>query len=191
MECVYSLLILYNTMMSHHSKNKTRTDFAKGFTLIELLLYVGIASIILLVISLFINMLLQSRIKNNVIADVEQQGAQAIHTILRVARNASSITSPTIGLTGGTLTLAVPSPALTPSVVSLSNGELFLAEGINQPASLTNDSVTASSLLFENLSQPGTVGTVRVSFVVTYKNPSGRNEYDFEKTFYGSATINK
>lgn len=178
-------------MMSYHSKNKKRTDFAKGFTLIELLLYVGIASVILLVISLFINMLLQSRVKNNAIAEVEQQGSQAMYTILRVARNANSVTSPTIGLTGNTLTLTVPSPALTPSVVSLSNGELSLVEGINQPASLVNDSVTVSSLLFENLSQPGTVGTVRVSFVVTYKNPSGRNEYDFEKTFYGSATINK
>ncbi|MBP6908335.1 MAG: prepilin-type N-terminal cleavage/methylation domain-containing protein [Candidatus Pacebacteria bacterium] len=163
----------------------------RGFTLVELLLYVGISSVILLVISLFIGMLLQSRIKNNVIAEVEQQGTQALSTILRIIRNADSITNPTPSTTANSLTVSVSSPALSPSVISLTNGELFITEGLNQSEFLINDSVTVSNLLFENMSRPGTSGTIRVSFVVTYKNPSGRNEYSFEKTFYGSATLNK
>ncbi len=172
-------------------QNRTQKQEERGFTLVELLLYVGISSIILLVISLFIGMLLQSRIKNNVIAEVEQQGTQALSTILRTIRNADSITSPTSGTTANSLTLTIPSLALSPSVISLANNALFITEGLNQSEFLINDSVTVSNLLFENISRAGTSGIIRVSFVVTYKNPSGRNEYSFEKTFYGSATLNK
>ena len=46
----------------------------KGFTLIELLLYVSIASTVLLASTVFFHMLLESRVKNQTISEVEQQG---------------------------------------------------------------------------------------------------------------------
>src|SRR3989338_6871109 len=70
---------------------------SNGFTLIELLLYVGIASIILLVTSLFLSTLLQSRIKNQTIAEVEQQGLAVMQLITQTARNADSVNSPDTG----------------------------------------------------------------------------------------------
>ena len=60
-----------------------------GFTLVELLLYVGISSAILLASSLFLATLLESRIKNQTIAEVEQQGLAVMQIITQDIRNAS------------------------------------------------------------------------------------------------------
>ncbi len=182
----------YLTQKNKSSSVGSRPERSEGFTLVELLLYVTIASAILMVISLFLGALLQSRIKNQTMAEVEQQGAQAMYTILRVARSADSINTPSTGSTTGTLALSIPAiPANNPSSVSLSSGAIMITEGLGSPIALTNNQVTVSNLSFENVSRVGTSGSVRVSFTITYNNPSGRNEYAFEKTFYGSATLLK
>lgn len=135
-----------------------------GFTLIELLLYVGIASSILLISTLFLQTLLESRVKNQTIAEVEQQGLQVMQIITQAGRNAVD--------TNFT------------SVFSLSGG-VIRENGI----ALTNSRVTASALNFQNLSRASTPGTVRISFTLTHVNPVGRQEYNFSKTFYASATL--
>ena len=54
---------------------------------------------------------------------------------------------------------------------------------------LTNSRIVASNLTFTNLSRAGTPGTIRIQFTLTHINPSGRNEYNYNKTFYGSASL--
>src|SRR3990167_11517142 len=76
-----------------------------GFTLIELLLYVAISSVMLLITSLFLQTLLQSRIKNQTIAEVEQQGLAVMQLITQAARNADSINSPATGASAVSLSL--------------------------------------------------------------------------------------
>ena len=175
-------------MTYNNYKNKSLTT---GFTLIELLLYVGISSIILFIISLFLGAMLQSQVKNQAILEVEQQGMQVLYTMTRVIRNADSISNPTIGSSGSSLTIVTADPLTNPSVFSVSNGSLLITEGVNSPISLNNNQVTISDFMVENLSRVGTAGTVKIQFKISYINPSGRNEYDFSKTFYGNATINK
>src|SRR3990167_4758552 len=92
-----------------------------GFTLIELLLYVAISSVMLLITSLFLQTLLQSRIKNQTIAEVEQQGLQAMQLITQTARNAETITSPSQSASDPSLTLDVISFASDPTVFDLSS----------------------------------------------------------------------
>jgi len=136
----------------------------RGFTLIELLLYVSIVGAIIFSIAGFLSLLMQSRVKNQAIAEVEQQGIQAMQVITQTGRNAADVNFTTaFDLFGGTMRQdAIP---------------------------LTNSRVVASNLTFQNLSRTGTPGTVRVQFTLTHINPSGRNEYDFNKTFYGSASL--
>ena len=50
----------------------------KGFTLVEILLYMAIAGIIVLAISSLLFLITQSKIKNQVITDVEYQGIQVM-----------------------------------------------------------------------------------------------------------------
>ena len=64
-----------------------------GFTLIEVLLYVGIFSILLISTSVFVATLLESRIKNQTIAEVEQQGLQVMQIITQTVRNAMILNS--------------------------------------------------------------------------------------------------
>ncbi|MBI4713620.1 hypothetical protein HY771_00310 [Candidatus Uhrbacteria bacterium] len=166
-----------------------RHPTSAGFTLLELLLYVGISSIILLSISVFLFSLIESRTKNQVIAEVEQQGAQVMQTIEQTARNAEAINSPTIGANASTLSLDVVTGGYDPTVFDLSSGVIRITEGAGSAVSLTNSRVTATSLTFYNLSRTSTPGIIRVQFTLTHINLEGRNEYTYSKTFVGSAAL--
>jgi prepilin-type N-terminal cleavage/methylation domain-containing protein len=161
----------------------------KGFTLIELLLYVAISGVILLAVALFLQVLLESRVKNQTVAEVEGQGLQVMQIITQTVRNAEAITSPTIGTSATSLTLDVITGASDPTVFDLSGGAIRISEGGGATVPLTNSRITASDITFQNLSRSETPGTVRIQFTLTYINSSGRNEYNFSKIFYGSASL--
>ncbi len=161
----------------------------QGFTLIELLLYVAISGVMLLITSLFLQILLESRIKNQTIAEVEQQGLQVMQIITQTTRNAEAITSPAIGASGSSLTLDVITSASDPAIFDLISGAIRIKKGTDSPVSLTNNRIMASALNFQNFSRAGTPGTIRISFTLTHINPEGRNEYNFSKTFYSSASL--
>jgi len=166
-------------------KHKTQ----KGFTLIELLLYIALASVLLIAASTFLGTTLEARVKNQTIAEVEQQGLAAMHMILQSIRNAEAITSPSQGTSASSLTLDVVTVSDDPTVFDLSSGTLRIKEGAASTLPLTNSRVTASALTFMNLSRNSTPGVVRVQFTLTLVNNSGRNEYEYSKTFISSATL--
>lgn len=161
----------------------------KGFTLIELLLYVALSSAILLVVSLFLATLLESRIKNQVIAEVEQQGIQAMQIITQAVRNADAINSPSIGTNATSLSINTIAAGNNPTVIDLSSGVIQIKEGVAAAIPLTNSKVTVSALSFFNLSRSSTPGTVRIQFTITVVNTSGKNEYSWSKTFIDTATL--
>lgn len=163
--------------------------YQKGFTLIELLLYISIASIIVFTTASLLRFSLESRVKNQTIAEVEQEGAQVMALITQTIRNGTAINSPTIGTSDTSLSVAVVTGANSPTVFDLSSGRIRVKEGTGATTNLTSSKVTVSNLNFQNLSRTGTPNTIRISFTITYTNSSGRNEYDFTKTFYGSANL--
>lgn len=164
-------------------------NYQKGFTLTELLLYISIVGAVILSISGFLFLLMQSRVKNQTISEVEQQGIQVMQLVTQTGRNAEAITSPAVGTGSASLTLDVITAVSDPTIFDLSGNAIRIKEGTGSAIPLTNSTVTASGLTFQNLSRAGTPGTIRIQFTLTHINPSGRNEYDFSKTFYGSATL--
>ncbi len=136
----------------------------KGFTLIELLLYVSIVGMMILSVSAFLPLLMQSRVKNQTISEVEQQGALVMQTITQAGRNATNVNFT--------------------SVYDLSGGVIR-----ESAVALTNSRVVASGLSFTNLSRSGTHGSIRIQFTLTHVNPEGRQEYNFSKTYYATATL--
>ena len=160
-----------------------------GFTLIELLLYIAVASIIVFTTASMLRFTLESRVKNQTIAEVEQEGAQVMALITQTVRNGTLINSPTIGNSAASLSLVVTDGASSPTVFDLSSGAVRIKEGAGATINLTSSRITVSNLNFQNLSMTDTPNIIRVSFTVTYTNSSGRNEYDFAKTFYGSANL--
>ncbi|MCA9388200.1 prepilin-type N-terminal cleavage/methylation domain-containing protein [Candidatus Berkelbacteria bacterium] len=162
----------------------------KGFTLIEMILYVGIAAVILLGVSIFSLQMLQSREKQRTIAEVEQAGLATMEAITQTIRNAEAITVPAQGSSSASLTLDVVAASDDPTVFDLSGGVIRSKKGASAQVDLTSGSIiTASGLTFKNLSRNNTEGTVRVEFTLTRVNPASRNEFDYSKTFYGSASL--
>jgi len=158
----------YNSFEPEGSQSLNGLPTNKGFTLIELLLYVSIVGAMILSVSSFLPLLMESRVKNQTIAEVEQQGIQVMQIVTQAGRNANSIDFTTS--------------------FDLSQGVIIMNDG-SGPVALTNSRVVASNLAFQNLSRTDTPGTIRIQFTLTHINPSERNEYDFSKTFYGSATL--
>ena len=140
----------------------------QGFTLIELLLYISIVGTIAVSISTFLFIILQSDVKNRAIVEVEQQGAQMMQRVTHKIRSAESISFPASGQSGANL--------------SLNNG------GFNS-SDFTFPKVAVSNLIFTNLSKDNTPGIIRVQFTLSHNNPENKQEYDYSKTFYGSASL--
>ncbi len=161
----------------------------QGFTLVELLLYIAVTSIILLTISAFLTTLLESRVKNQTILEVESQGVQVMQLITQTLRNGANINTPLVGTNSSTLSVDTYNNTLNPTIFDISSGVIRVKEGASPVVALTNARVTASALNFENLSRADTSGTIRITFTLTYINSSGRNEYNFTKTFISSGTL--
>ncbi len=160
-----------------------------GFTLIELLLYLGLAAVLLLVISIFLALILRSRVKNQTVSEVESQGAMVMNLVMQTIRNAESINSPALGASAASLSLDAAGAGNDPTVFDLASGILRIQEGAGSAVPITSSRLTATGINFQNLSRAATPGTVRVQFTLTHLNPSAKNEYDYSKTFYGSASL--
>ena len=161
----------------------------RGFTLVELLLYIGLSATMLIVISGFLGTMLEARVKNQTIAEVEQQGMQVIHLVSQTIRNSEAITSPGVGLTSSSLTLDVVTALDDPTIFDSSSDVIRIKEGGSSAVSITNSNVLVSGLLFENLSGTSTPGVIRISFTLSHRNISLRNEFEFSQTFYTSASL--
>lgn len=169
--------------MRHHPLIK------KGFTLVEILLYTSIAAVVLTSASVFLFVVLQTRVKHQVISEVEQQGVQVMQLITQTARNATVLTAPAPGASAPTLTLQVLNGSLSPTLFDLSAGAIRITEGASPAAILTNARVVATDLRFSNFSHPGTPGSFRVEFTLAAASNSTRSEYTYVQTFTTAASL--
>lgn len=161
----------------------------RGFTLVETLLYMAILGTILTALFSFASVSYQARIKSQTVAEVEQQGNQIMDIILQSIRSASLINTPTAQNSGASLSINTYSGSTTPTVFDISGGNLRITEGVNTPINLTGGRVTISGLTFTNTSELNAPGSVRVQFNLKYNNNSTANEYDYNETFYGTASL--
>lgn len=171
----------------HANKNIRRL----GFTIIELLLYVSVAAVMLLLAAGFLGTLLQSRVKNQAVSEVEDQGARAVELITQTMRNAIDATVPAPRTSGPLLSLVVATSSASPTIFDSQGGALRITEGAAPPVLLTSSRVALSGLVFQNLARLNTSSTVRVQFTLSRVNPGGKSEYDYSRTFFGSANIRR
>lgn len=161
----------------------------KGFTLIELLIYIAILVTFLVTVVMFMHQLLGARVKHQVISEVEQQGLLISQMIGQTIRNAEAITSPTIGTSANSITIDVLDLAKDPTVFDLNGTTIRINEAGSVAIELNTTKVEASSVTFYNISRVDTPGIIKYEFTLTYDNPENSKEYDYSKTFYGSAAL--
>ncbi len=162
----------------------------KGFTLVEMVLYVSLCSIFLLTLSTLLTFLLETRVRSQAIAEVNQQGSQIMNMMTQTIRNGRSIQVPSIGTSSSTLSITTAVPLRNPTIFDVSNGVMRIKEGSSTGIPLTNSRIKVTAINFQNVSSAAsTEKIIRISFTIDHVNLGGRSEYTFTKTFNGSATL--
>jgi hypothetical protein len=160
-----------------------------GYTLIELMLYVGIVGFLLGAAVAFFGVVGDARVKNQSVGELNDQGTFVMDYLTYALRNGTSITSPAVGGSSSQLTVVVPTGIQSPTVFSVVNGVLQMKEGAAPAVALTNSKVQVINFTVKNLTRSGTPGLAQVSVTLGRVNPTGRNEYSFERTFITSAGV--
>ncbi|KKS19830.1 MAG: hypothetical protein UU77_C0037G0008 [candidate division WWE3 bacterium GW2011_GWC1_41_7] len=173
-------------MISLNRKVNKRTA---GFTMVELILYVATLALLLSSIFSVYQLYLRSQIKNNVIQEVEQQGAQVMQVLTQTIRNSENVNSPNAENSSDTLSLNVVDTAKDPTVISVSDGTIYIKEGTEAPVALTSPKINAGSVMFSNLSTGSEYSVITITYTLNFNSNSDRNEYNFERNFYGSAGL--
>ena len=166
-----------------------QTHTNDGYTLIELLLYIAMTAVLLTGLMAFFGMTLSVRVKNESMNEVEQQGQFVLSTLLQSVRNAESITTPAVAASSTSMTLTTADSATNPTVYSISGTSLQIKEGTSAAINLTNNNVAVTNFMVKNASRTSSSGSVEISFTLSTLNTTGRNEYDYQKSFVGAASI--
>ncbi len=183
-------MILLGINMNQSQNSRNTNDTKPGFTLLEFLLYMSLFSLLLFGLTALFGIVLQSRAKYQSISEVEQSGAQAMRIITQYVRLSTGISAPLIGTTSTTLVLSMVSSTINPTVFDMSGGRLRMQQGSGSVMALTSaQQVLVSSLSFANYGQSGTTGSIRIQFDISKVNPSQRAEFQYQKTYYGTASV--
>ncbi len=163
-----------------------------GFTLIEFLIYSVIVSFIIGSLVLTGVNIMQAKARIDIMEEVNYSGRTVLNTITSYIRQAEEVIYPVPGNSGDYLSLGVSISELSPTIFELDENGMLMIKRKEDPAALiTTENIRVSSLTFTNLSYSGTPGTVKIEIKIEYLNPSGRSEYDFEKTFYTAENIRR
>lgn len=161
----------------------------KGTGFIELIIYMAIAMIMIGSIASFVVSNKKMEDINKAIAEVELQGTDVMQIITQAVRNSQSINSPLAGSSSSSLSLVSDTAGNNPTVFDLSDGKIRIKEGDNPVIELNSSQVQISNLSFRNLASTDAPGSIRVSFDMNYLNPGNKPELNYQKTYYGSASL--
>lgn len=143
-----------------------------GYTLIELLLYMAIVGSLLTAITYFLGVVVDSRVKNQTISKINDQGTAVMDSITQTIRNATSISAPAVGASGTSLTLVVPTGSLSPTVFSASSSST-LGYSTNGASVDSNDSNSINATKFVAAST-GTISTLNAYVSTVAASPNNK-----------------
>jgi len=162
----------------------------KGFTLIEFLLYLGIFVIVLVLTSGFLWNIIFGNIKASAYQEVQQSGSFALMKMTQEVKRALAINGPLPGATSTSLSLAMASSTLDPTIFDVAGGKLRISSGSPPDYQyLTSQQVVVTSLQFTNLSYENKPGTVRIEMTLEYLNPNNRSEYQVHLDLKSTASL--
>ena len=163
----------------------------KGFSLVETIIYVAIFSIFIAGTASFLNTMTSSRLNNQMVLEINDQGSSVMKTMTQSIRNANQVNSPTITNTALNLSLVTSLASTSPTVFSQGGGVLYMSEGAGSPVALTNNKVVVSDLTFSNLSRPDTPNIIKISFNLTSTNATSSSSGQYSFVFNGSGALRR
>lgn len=168
-------------MKSLNNKNK------KAFTLVETLLYIVVLGICLTAMSSFIDMINAAKAKNRLVLSIERQGENINEIISESIRNSSGINTPSANSTSNSLSLAFSDGNKNPTVFSLTNGIIYIKEGVGSAIPLSSNLLVAENLSFKNISRINTPGNINASFTLRSQEET-RAEFSYRQNFSTGAS---
>jgi prepilin-type N-terminal cleavage/methylation domain-containing protein len=158
-------------------------NYQKGFTLIELIIFMGIFSILIMVLFQLLTSIIDVQTESQTTAYVSQDGRYILNKFTYDLRNATSIVSPNIGNQAQTLVI---SDGVATYTYNLSNGDLiFTNSALNFTDQLNSANTTVSNLNFLRLADTqGKENTITISFTLNSKTVkrSGADSESFRTT---------
>jgi hypothetical protein len=112
----------------------------------------------------------EQRVRQQIIASVEQEGMQLTRILTRRIRSAERVLAPAIGATGSILTLQMADEAQNPTIIALQSGALIVIEHDTRRV-MSSDRITISNLSSANTSATASRPSVSLSFVVSRQVP--------------------
>jgi hypothetical protein len=88
----------------------------------------------------------------------------------------------------GELMLQSYSLEKNPTVFSVSDETFFIQEGSQEKIRLNNSKVSVTSFQVKDNSASEKYESIRFSFVISYSNKLGLPDYNYSKSFYGTAS---
>lgn len=171
------------------SEKSIKMNNEKGFTLIELLLAVGIMSVVLVTLVFFTQSILDAKVKNETIYEVNQQGDLIMERLTRIINDADNIVTPSGGGSGSSLQVSNTVGSETSIVVNVAGGVLSYQVNGASFIPMHNDSILVSSIQFSDATISGTWDTIDIEFTLTSSSISEKNIYDYERTWRGTSVI--
>jgi type II secretory pathway pseudopilin PulG len=137
-----------------------------GFTLVELLMYMGLLSILLLILTNILVTLLQAKADSEATSAVEQDGRFVISRLKYDLARASSVSLPAaLGATSSSLTMVIDGTNVT---YASSSGTLQLTSASGSGSLLSSES-TLTNLSFQKLGAIGTKETIKINIGIQSK----------------------
>jgi type II secretory pathway pseudopilin PulG len=137
-----------------------------GFTMIELIFFVAIFAISMSLMIPFIFQATESRLLQQTVALVEDNGTQVSQKMIYRIRHAEKILAPAIGQTGSVLALQQEADNLNPTIFGVQTGVLLMIEGAIQE-SVTSTQVAVDEFVVTNTSPSASHPSVTISYSVS------------------------
>lgn len=172
-------------------KGFTLQNFSKknlgGFTIIEFLIYIAILAIAIAGMGLILSNIFRVGVKTDIVQEVSHNGRFAIQRIGQAVRESSGIIEPQTE--GNSLKLSFEDSTKNPTVFDVSSeGKLIIKEGEGEyykEIELTTSRVVIDKLVFKKVSE----NSVKVEMNISFDNPQGLPEYEFNNFFTSSFTL--
>lgn len=166
---------------SHLDTMKINKKASFGFTLMEIVIYMGLLSIMLVILTGIFLSTLDAQLESQTVSSVEQDGRFILSRLIYDINRAQDIATPVnTGESGNTLVLSIAGVNYNYDLV---NGNLRL--NINSVIdSLNGFDTTISNLTFQRLGKVGGKNSIKVGFTIASKTQrtSGAEIKNFQTT---------
>jgi len=179
-------------MKNKNMGDKTQNIAQNGFTLVELIVYIGMASLALMMIILTGQNLISSNIRAEAQRELSVNMRPLINQLTQSVRNATDVVtaSSTFNVHPGAITLDYPGSDTDLIIdtytkdVTLSNGQIVtirklrIKEGALAYQDLTSDAVDVSNFVLRNLTKTSEKKNINIEVTLEQLNPLNDPNYN-------------